>query len=126
MKTWNRNPRAIELTAPSGRKLNVVQIDCPCGCALPFTLPAVEGVTFPAPGTVLTQNQWRQLLNGYSPPGRTYRVLDLENKQCGWGGRIVLGRIFRRDDATEDDETTNFGTRVQETLMWLREKGDVR
>lgn len=123
MKSWLLNPRAIDLTSPSGRTFAVVAIDCPCGCGVPFPLPPVAGVTFPATGTVLTQLQWRLLLNGYTWPGRIHRVIDAANKQCGWGGRILLGRIFSRDDATEDD--VPLGTRIQETLTWLREKGDV-
>jgi hypothetical protein len=123
MKTWLLNPRTEEVTA-RGRSYTVTRIDCPCGCTIPFVLQPIAAVTFPAVGTVLSQLQWRLLLNNYTVPGRVHRVVNgASGETCGWAGRIVAGRIFSRDDAGEDD--TPFGRRVADTLAWLRERGDL-
>lgn len=113
MKAWNLNPRSVAKLMPAGSTLVVVEIDCPCGCGVPFALPPIAGFTPPAAGAVLTQLQWRQALNGYSI-NPIHRVLNGLDVQCGWDGRIVAGRIFYREANAEDD--AKFGARVQETL----------
>lgn len=113
MKTWLLNPRSVAKLRRTGGTTTVIEIDCPCGCGIPFTLPPIVGFTPPEPGAQLTQQEWRQVLNDYTLEP-IHRVLNGVDKQCGWDGRIRNGRIRYRELDTEDD--TPFGTRVQETL----------
>jgi hypothetical protein len=114
----------VQLTSPRGNQYVTTVIDCPCGCGIPFVLPLIAGVAFPPLGETLTQLQWRLLLNGYTVPGRVHRVINgAAGTLCGWGGRIILGRVFSRDAASEDDAP--LGTRIAETLAWLRENGEL-
>lgn len=127
MKIWLLSPTVVEIRrpgmSPETPVTSVVQITCPCGCGIPFVLPPIDGVVFPLPGAILSQLQWRLLLNGYTVPGRIFRVINGLTTQCGWAGRIVAGRIFSRDNGSEDDE--HLGTRVADTLTWLRENGEL-
>lgn len=93
MKTWLLNPRSVAKPRRTGGTTTVVEIDCPCGCGVPFVLPPIAGFEPPAAGAELTQLQWRLALNGYSL-NPIHRVLNGGAKQCGWDGRIVAGRIF--------------------------------
>lgn len=93
MKTWLLNPRSVAKPRRTGGTTTVVEIDCPCGCGVPFALPSVAGFTPPAAGSVLTQLQWRQALNGYSL-NPIHRVLNGLDVQCGWDGNGAAGVCF--------------------------------
>lgn len=125
MKLWLMNPAVIGYKRPSNNQnepeVAMCTVTCPCGiCGRPFPLLPIAEVTFPAIGAVLTQLQWRLLLNGYTIQDRIYRVLSgADGSACGWGGRIVAGRVFNREAASENDQV--FGRDVAGTLNWIRE-----
>jgi hypothetical protein len=124
MKLWLMNPRFETSRRPTNnpQEAGVVRVvvDCPCGCARPFALPPIPGSFEPNPlAPPQTQLQWRQLLNGCTYPGDTFRVIDSPANPCGWIGLIRLGRVFTLDDVETD---VPLGTRVAETLQRIRER----
>lgn len=126
MKSWLLNPRFETRKSPfdPGPGISFVVIDCPCGCLRPFPLPPIPGSFEPDPqNPPTTQLQWRLLLNGCTYPGVTFRVADTADRPCGWIGKITAGRIWSLTDVENDNK---FGTRIQETLQKLRERGDIQ